>query len=141
MAENKTKQTNASVEAFLDSIPDEQKRRDSYTILKMMKKISGEKPYMWGTSIVGFGKIHYKYVSGHEGETCLLGFSPRKQNLTLYVLSGYTGPDKLLARLGKHKRSKVCLYINKLSDVDLAVLEELIVRSKDEALDWSRVNS
>jgi len=134
MAENKTKQTKASVEAFLDSVPEEQKRKDSYTILKMMKKISGEKPTMWGTSIVGFGKIHYKYESGHEGDTCLLGFSPRKQNLTLYFMSGFDGQGKLLGRLGKHKLGKGCLYINKLTDVDLAVLEELITTLRAKSL-------
>jgi len=129
MAEPKTKQTKASVSAFLNAIPEEGKRKDSKAIAKMMQKVSGEKPYMWGTSIVGFGKFHYKYASGHEGDTCIVGFSPRKQNLTLYLYPGFHAEEKLLSKLGKFKLGKGCLYINKLSDVDTTVLEDLVAQA------------
>lgn len=129
MSENKTQFNDASVTAFLDSVPDERKRRDSYAILEMMREITGEEPRMYGDSIVGFGQYHYKYDSGREGDMPIAGFSPRKQNLTLYILSGFDEYEALRARLGKHKVGKSCLYVNKLADVDQATLREMIARS------------
>jgi Domain of unknown function (DU1801) len=126
MAELKTKQTDQSVQKFLNEIPDPAKRKDSKTIVAMMSEISGYKPKMWGPSIVGFGSYHYKYASGHEGDSALIGFSPRKQNLTLYVLNESDGEKELLKKLGKHTTGKCCLYIKQLSDVDLPTLKTLI---------------
>jgi hypothetical protein len=128
MAENKTQQTESSVTAFLDAIPDEQKRQDSLTILALLQRLTGEEPRMWGASIVGFGSYHYQYESGREGDAPRYAFSPRKQNLTIYSMAGLANHPDLAARLGKYKTGKGCLYINKLADVDLAVLEELIRR-------------
>jgi hypothetical protein len=127
--ETKTKETLASVEKFLDAVEDEQRRDDCYTVLALMQKITKEKPKMWGASIVGFGSYHYKYDSGHEGDMCITGFSPRKQNLTLYILPGFERYDSLMAKLGKYKTGKSCLYIKNLNDVDQAVLEKLIAES------------
>jgi len=129
MAELKTKQTKASVEKFLNSVKDEKKREDSFKILELMKKITKEEPKMWGPSIIGFGNYHYKYASGREGDWFLTGFSPRKQNLTLYIMSYLEKHKDLLKKLGKHKTGKGCLYINKLDDVDMNVLKELITAS------------
>jgi hypothetical protein len=129
MAEPKTKVNNASVEKFLNGIKDEQKRKDSFTILDIMKKITKEDPKMWGPSIVGFGKYHYKYASGREGDWFLTGFSPRKQNLTLYVMSGFKRYNELMKKLGKHKTGSSCLYINMLENIDMKVLKELISES------------
>ncbi len=129
MAELKTKPNKASVKAFIDGVEDEQRRKDARAILKLMKEVTGKRPKMWGPSIVGFGSYHYKYASGREGDWFVAGFSPRKQNMTLYIMSGFKGHDKLLAKLGKHKTGKACLYINKLEDVDLKVLRELVKRS------------
>ncbi len=129
MAENKTQKTALSVIDFLNNLPDEQKRQDSFTVLELMKQASGLEPKMWGTSIVGFGDVHYKYESGREGDWFLVGFSPRKQNLTLYILEGFPKYTDLLGQLGKHKTGAACLYINKLSDVDLDILKEMISRS------------
>ena len=126
MAELKTKQTNQSVQKFLNDIPDPVKRKDCKTVAAMMSEISGYKPKMWGSSIVGFGNHHYKYASGHEGDWPLLAFSPRKQNLTLYVLSGSDEEKELMKKLGKHTTGKSCLYIKQLSDVDLPTLKTLI---------------
>jgi hypothetical protein len=126
MAELKTKLTDASVEDFLDEIADERKRQDSYTILTMMQEVTGAKAKMWGDSIVGFGSYHYKYASGREADWPLVGFSPRKQNLTLYIMSGFEQYDELLQRLGKHSTGKACLYVKRLADVDLAVLQQLV---------------
>ena len=123
---NKTQFNDAAVTAFLDAVPDERKRRDSYVILEMMREISGEEPRMYGTSIVGFGNVHYQYESGREGDMPVVAFSPRKQNLTLYITTDDDEYEALRARLGKHKVGKVCLYINKLADVDPAVLREMI---------------
>jgi len=133
MSEPKTKVTTQSPQDFLNIIEPEQKRLDGLALLKMFEEITGEKPVMWGTSIVGFGKYHYKSEkSAQEGDWMLVGFSPRKANLTLYILHGNDG-SKLLEKLGKHKTSGGamggCLYINKLSDVDLTVLEQLIKTS------------
>lgn len=129
MAEQKTKPTTVSVGGFLEKIPDEAVRDDCQTIIKIMKTATGESPKMWGPSIVGFGQYHYKYDSGHEGFACLTGFSPRKQNITLYLMPGVTGREDLLNKLGKHKASKGCLYIKKLDDVNIPVLETLIKES------------
>lgn len=126
MAENKTQETEASVPEFLESVPDERKRRDSQVILEMMRAESGEEPRMWGESIIGFGRYHYKYESGREGDMPIIGFSPRKQNLTLYLMPGFDAYSSLLERLGKHTTGKVCLYVKKLEDVDLEVLRELV---------------
>jgi len=130
MAELKTKATELSVESFLERAADGQVRDDCFAIVKLMKKVTGASPKMWGSAIVGFGQYHYKYDSGHEGDMCLAGFSPRKQNITLYVLAGgaETHGD-LLKKLGKHKIGKGCLYIKKLDDIDTAVLEKIVARS------------
>ena len=129
MAELKTKVNEASVNKFLNSVADKQKREDSYVILELMKKITKCEPKMWGSSIVGFGSYHYKYESGREGDICLIGFSPRKQNLTLYIMSGFSKYANLMKKLGKYKTGKACLYINKLDDIDIKVLKELINES------------
>ena len=129
MAELKTKPNTASVEEFLNGISDEQKRKDAFAVLRLMKQITKVKPRMWGPSIVGFGEYHYKYESGREGDWFLTGFSPRKQNLTLYIMSGFSRYDVLMKKLGKYKTGKSCLYIRRLDDIDLAVLKELITLS------------
>lgn len=126
MAENKTKPTDADVVEFLDNIEDAGKRQDCFTVLKLMEEVTGEKATMWGSSIVGFGSYHYKYASGREGDSPLVGFSPRKQNLTLYVLTDFEGEDVLMQKLGKHTTGKVCLYVKRLSDIDMGVLRELV---------------
>ncbi len=129
MAELKTKPNEQSVEAFLNSVEDEKKRQDCLTILEIMKQITKAAPQMWGTSMVGFGTYHYKYESGREGDWFVAGFSPRKQNLTLYIMAGFSRYDELLSKLGKFKTGKSCLYINKIADVDLPTLKELITQS------------
>jgi len=129
MAEAKTKPTEQSVESFLEKIADENLRDDCQKLIAIMKKITGSKPKMWGTSIVGFGKYHYTYDSGHEGDSCLAGFSPRKQNISIYVMLGAFPHADLIEKLGKHKAAKGCLYIKKLDDVNISVLEKLIQRS------------
>ena len=129
MAKLKTQKTDASVEDFLNSVDDERKRKDSFAILELMREVTGEEPAMWGASIVGFGSYRYKYASGQEGEWPTVGFAPRKRNLTLYIMSGFDDYDSLLAKLGKYKTGKACLYINKLDDVDLPTLRELIKQS------------
>ncbi len=129
MAEMKTVQTEASVEDFLNLIENSQKREDCFEIVKMMKQVTKKEPKMWGPSIIGFGSYHYKYESGREGDSPQIGFSPRKQNITLYILSGADHENPLLQKLGKHSTSKVCLYIKRLADVDKKVLQELIKES------------
>lgn len=131
MAELKTKKNDASVEGFLTGVENERRREDSFVVLEMMKRITGEEPTMWGSSIVGFGSYHYRYASGREGNWPRIGFSPRKQSLTLYIMPGFSSYDDLLSRLGKHRTGKSCLYVNKLADVDTDVLEELIRGSLD----------
>ena len=126
MAENKTRKTGASVEEFLASIENSRRRTDGFAILAMMRQITGLEPEMWGPSIIGFGDYHYKYDSGREGDFFLTGFSPRKQNLTLYIMGGLEGREDLLEKLGKHRTGAACLYINKLADVDIDVLRQLI---------------
>ena len=129
MTELKTQKNDASVEEFLNGITDERKREDSFAILDLMREITGDEPAMWGTSINGFGSYRYQYASGRDGEWFLTGFSPRKQNLTLYIMSGFNNYDSLLSDLGKYKTGKSCLYINKLDDVNLPALRELIEQS------------
>lgn len=129
MSELKTKATDASVEDFLNSIEDEQIRKDCLEISKMMEAATKARPKMWGASIVGFGSYHYVGKSGREGDWMLTGFSPRKQNLTLYLMGGFDSEKDLLKKLGKHKTSVGCLYIKKLADVDKKVLKELVTAS------------
>ena len=129
MSRNKTVETEASVENFINSVDSEQKRRDSWVLIAMMQEITSCQPKMWGTSLVGFGSYHYKYASGRKGDWMLVGFSPRKQSLTLYIVSGFAEYDELMAKLGKHRTGKSCLYINKLDDVDMSILRELVRQS------------
>jgi hypothetical protein len=129
MAELKTQPNEQNVEDFLNTVENVTKRQDSFTILELMKKETGEEPIMWGDSIVGFGTYKYKYASGREGEWLVTGFSPRKQNLTLYIMSGFDEYDNLLNKLGKHSTGKSCLYIKKMEDVDQDVLRELVSKS------------
>lgn len=126
MAEMKTKQTDADVETFLAGIADPRRRQDCRTVLELMRKATGSEPRMWGASIVGFGTYHYRYESGREGDMCVLGFSPRKSALTLYLSGGLEPQRARLGRLGKHKTGKGCLYIGNLEEIDLAVLSELL---------------
>ena len=129
MADVKTKLNEQSVEDFLNKIEDETTRQDGFTLVKLMEKVSGEPPKMWGTAIIGFGACHYKYDSGREGDICTIGFSPRKGKFTLYVLAGFPGQDELLQKLGKHKAEGGCLHIKKITDVNIGVLEELLKMS------------
>lgn len=129
MAELKTKLNHASVDKFLKGVKDEPTRADCYQILEIMKKATKAEPKMWGTSIVGFGNYHYKSKSGREGDWFVTGFSPRKQNITLYLMGGFDGSEELLAKLGKHSLGKGCLYIKKLEDVNFKVLNKLITTS------------
>ncbi len=127
-AEPKTKATDADVAAFIAKVEPETRRSDAETLLALFSKITGERPKMWGASIIGFGSYHYVYESGHEGNSCRTGFSPRKANLVLYLKGGYDTPQgqAVLRRLGKHKTGKGCLYLKRLSDVDMGALEEMI---------------
>lgn len=132
MAENKTQPTNASVDDFLNQVESLKKREDAFRIKQIMEEVTGEKAVMWGPSIVGFGQYHYKYESGREGDFLIVGFSPRKTSLSLYLLGCMeTSFEELFSKLGKHKTGSSCLYINKLSDVDEQVLRELIKKSYD----------
>ena len=132
MSENKTKKTNESIEKYINSIKDENVKKDCYTIIKLMQSITQKEPKMWGSSIIGFGDYHYKYASGREGDFFLTGFSPRKQNLALYLMGGLENQKDLLKKLGKHKTGKSCLYIKSLNDIDKEVLKEMIVQSVKE---------
>ncbi|WOK06973.1 DUF1801 domain-containing protein [Imperialibacter roseus] len=129
--ELKTKVNDVSVEGFLDKVEDEKKRNDAFEVLKLMKEVTGEKPKMWGSSIVGFGTYRYKYASGQEGDWMITGFSPRKTSLTLYIMPGFGRYEELMQKLGKYKTGKSCLYINKLTDVDLGILKTLVKESVD----------
>lgn len=129
MAENKTRATIASVTEFINSIEDRQKRADARKVAAMMRRVTGKRAKMWGSSIVGYGTYHYKYESGREGDCMITGFSPRRQALTVYILAGFRRFDTLMGKLGKYKTGKSCLYIKRLSDVDEKVLEKLIDRS------------
>ena len=126
MPENKTKPTTLSVSSYIDALTDPTRKSDAKELAQLMQYASGEKPKMWGPSIIGFGSYHYKYESGREGDAPLIGFSPRKAALVLYSLLAHSGADALLGKLGKHTTGKGCLYIKKLSDVDRTVLENLI---------------
>ena len=129
MAENKTQKTGASVEGFLSAVQHPRRREDGRVLLRLMREVTGLEPAMWGPSIIGFGDYHYRYESGREGDFFQVGFSPRKQCLSLYLPAGFPEYDALLAALGKHRKGASCLYVNKLADIDLAVLRELVVRS------------
>ncbi len=133
MAELKTQKTNASVEDFINTVEDEKKRADAQTLVQIFTKITGEKPAMWGTSIIGFGSYHYKSErSRQEGDWPRTGFSPRKANLSIYIMPGFGDYQDLLAKLGKHKTSVSCLYVKRLEDIDLKILEKIITKSFDE---------
>jgi len=127
--QNKTLATDASVAAFIAAVPDAQRRADSEALIGLMSRVTGYPPKMWGPSIVGFDHYHYVYDSGREGDMAMVGFSPRKQNLVLYIVPGFKDYEALLKRLGKHKTGKSCLYLNKLADVDIAVIEKLVAAS------------
>ena len=137
MSEPKTKKNEASVEGFLKSVENEKRREDSFVVLDLMKEVTGEEPTMWGTSIVGFGSYHYKGASGREGDWMKVGFSPRKQSMTLYITDGFGSYNSLLKDLGKYKTGKSCLYINKMEDVDQLVLRDLIKQSFASVSDHS----
>ncbi|NLG98135.1 MAG: DUF1801 domain-containing protein [Chloroflexi bacterium] len=134
MAELKTKPTEQDPKEFLMTIADEKKRQDSFKILEFLQQVTGFEPRMWGSSIIGYGSYHYKYADGQEGDWPLTGFSPRKQNLTIYITSGFDQYEELLKRLGKHSTGKSCLYIKKLEDIDLDVLAELVKQSVDHMI-------
>lgn len=136
MTETKTSQAGPTVERFLQSLDDPQKRLDSERLVKLMRKVTGKSPAMWRSSIVGFGMYHYRYDSGHEGDSCLIGFSPRKSEFSIYLTGSHwpehvAARDELLQRLGKHRMGKGCLYVKRLESVDLGVLEQLIRDSVD----------
>jgi Domain of unknown function (DU1801) len=130
--ELKTKATPIGVDEFIGTVADERQRADAHIIAAMMERLSGHPPKMWGPSIIGFGQYHYKYASGHEGDMARIGFSPRKGNTVLYLVDGFEGYAELMAKLGKHRTGKSCLYIKRLGDIDEAVLEQLCARS----LEW-----
>lgn len=129
MAANKTKATEESVEDYFSAIEDDARREDCVALAKLMTNATKHQPKMWGAGIVGFGSYHYKYESGREGDSCLVGFSSRKSDIAIYLVGDFPGRDELLAKLGKHKTAKACLYVRKLSDVDPKVLEQLVVAS------------
>ena len=129
MSELKTKPTDASVTEYINAIENDQVRQDCSTIVDIMQNATNAKPQMWGDSIVGFGTYHYVYASGREGDWPLIGFSPRKQNITIYIMAGFVQYEEFLGKLGKHTRSKSCLYIKRLSDIHLPILVELIQES------------
>lgn len=131
-SEPTTKPTPVSVDGFIKAVADEKQRADAHKIAAIMERLSGHPPKMWGPSIIGFGSYHYKYDSGREGDMCRIGFSPRKGQTVLYLVDGFEGHAELMARLGKHKTGKSCLYIKRLSEVDEAVLEQLCA----ESLKW-----
>jgi hypothetical protein len=130
-AENKTKPTDVSVNYYLASLQPDQRRDDALAVSAMMRRVTGELPKMWGESIIGFGQAHYKYDSGREGDWFLVGFAPRKTNLTLYIMPGFKEYGPLMKKLGKHKTGKSCLYLNKLTDVDMPTLEKLVAKSAE----------
>ena len=134
MAEVKLKPNDQSVAGFLDNIPDEARRTECYELVTLMKRVTRTDPRIWGTGLIGFGNYHYKYASGHEGDCFVAGFAPRKTALTVYITAGVERFPKLLAKLGKHKAGKGCLYIKKLDDVNLSVLEDLLSKS----VEWTK---
>jgi len=129
MTELKTKPNDKSVIEFLNNVENKTRREDSFVVLKLMKEVTEEEPIMWGDSIVGFGSYHYKYASGREADWLQIGFSPRKQSLTIYIMDGFEKYEELLDQLGKHKTGKSCLYINKLDDVSIPVLKDIMTES------------
>ena len=134
MSDAKTKPTDASVVDFINAVENKRRREDGLVLLDLFKKTTGDEPVMWGESIIGFGSYHYKYKSGREGDWMLTGFSPRKAHQVIYMMGcyvdeGFDNQDQLFSKLGKHKMGASCLYINKLSDIDISVLEELVIRS------------
>lgn len=139
MTELKTKQTDESVLAFLDTVSDASRRSDCLAVLEMMKSATNVEPVMWGSNIVGFGRYKYKYEGGREGEWFVTGFSPRKNDLTLYIIPGFERYEKLMTKLGKHKTGRSCLYIKRLDDVDKTVLKKLIEESV-KAMSHKRVD-
>lgn len=126
---NKTAPTSVSVEAFINTLPNEQKKQDSYTLINMMREVTGHEPYMWGPTIIGFGNYHYKYESGREGDAPLAGFSPRKAAISLYFEPEFPGREDFLSKLGKHKAAVACVYVNKLADIDLGILKKMTIAS------------
>ena len=132
MAQRKTTQNESDVNAFLDAVENPRRRADARQLLALMQEMTGELPKMWGPSIVGFGRYHYRYASGREGDSLVVGFSPRKQNLVIYIMPGFSDYGELLGRLGKFRTGRSCLYVNKLDDVDLGSLEELVRESVAE---------
>lgn len=129
MSQNKTQPTSQSAETFLNTVENDKRRQDAFEVLQLMREITGKEPVMWGGSIIGFDQYHYKYDSGREGDFLLVGFSPRKTALTLYIMPGFERYNELMQKLGKYKTGKSCLYVNKLEDVDREVLAELIRQS------------
>ena len=129
MSENKTKASDASVDAYLMAIADPTRRTDCQALVRLMQSITRERPRMWGSSIVGFGSYHYRYESGREGDACATGFSSRKTDISVYLMADFPGQKALLARLGKYKMGKACLSIRRLSDIDIGVLEQLVAGS------------
>ena len=136
MAQNKTQPTKTSVTEFINAVNNEQKRKDAFEVLEMISSITGEKPVIWGPSLIGFGKYHYKYKSGREGDFFIAGFSPRKTALSIYIMSGMSKFPDLMSQLGKFKTGKSCLYIKKLNDIDRSVLKKLI----SESVNWMKKN-
>ena len=129
MAENQTRPTQASVAAYLKAIEDEARRRDCEALARLMADATGQPAVMWGPGIVGFGSYHYKYESGREGDSCLVGFASRKGDISIYAMGDFPGRAELLARLGKHKTGKGCLYLRRLSDVDPEILSQMVIQS------------
>jgi hypothetical protein len=138
MAELKTKATNESVEAFINKIADDERREDCFALARMMEEITGQKPRMWGPNLVGFGSYHYKYRSGHEGDWPVISFSPRKKDLTLYLMMGFEKHQELMKQLGKHSTGKACLYIRRLSDIHVPTLRKLMKTSVKQLQDYAR---
>jgi len=132
MYEAKTRPTESSVAGYIDAIEDESRRKDCSELARLMGRVTGCRPKMWGTSIVGFDQYHYRYASGHEGDSCIVGFSSRKGDISVYMVAGHEGGEALLAELGKHRIGKACLYLKRLSDVSLPVLEQLLSRAVAE---------
>ena len=132
MAELKTKPNHRSVEKFLNGVADEKRRRDCFAVLELLKQVTQQKPRMWGSSLVGFGRYRYKYASGHGGEWFLTGFSPRKRDITIYLMCGFSQHEALMKQLGKFKTGKSCLYIKSLEDIDLRIFKELVRLSVEE---------
>lgn len=129
MYKTKTSETDKDVTSFIDKVENVVKRNDSFTLVSLFTKVTGFQPKMWGPTIIGFGTYHYKYASGHEGDAPLAGFSPRKDSIVLYIAPELKSREMLLSKLGKHKSGKACVYIKKLEDVDLSVIEQLITQS------------